>query len=142
GLIIISIVPATLWAGVLVGRARSRGPRRSARQAHREQRASIEALRSFDVTSEQGRREAYDQLSVLLRQHVRDARGVQADGLTPSEIETALSMRGDGAPGRSGLPSLLTACERARYGGPDTLGSADACRAAIEQAEQLIAALR
>ncbi len=141
GLVIVSIVPAALWSTVLVGRLRSRRAHRSARQVHREERASIDALRAIDVASDRGRREAYDQASALVRQHLRDACGVRTDGLTPAEIGPALSQHRQGAPVDL-VTSLLGTCERARYGGPDALGSADACRAAIDQAEEVIATLR
>jgi hypothetical protein len=141
GLVIVSIVPAALWAAALVGRVRSRRARRSARQVHREERASIDALRAIDVATERGRREAYDEMHALVRRHLRDACGVQADGLTPAEIGPALSLRRQGAPVES-IVSLLGACERARYGGPDALGSVEACRAAIDQTGEVIATLR
>lgn len=141
GLVIVSIVPAALWTGVLVGRVRSRRVHRSARQVHREERASVDALRAIDVASERGRREVYDQVSALVHQHLRDACGVRADGLTPAEIGPALSRHRHGAPVDL-VTLLLGTCERARYGGPDALGSADACRAAIDQAEEVIATLR
>ena len=138
-LVIVSIVPATLWATVLVGRARSRRAHRSARQVRDEERTSLEALRSIDISNDVGRRAAYGQVSTLVRQHLRDTCGIRADGLTPAEIGPALSARGDHA---ALVTSVLGACERARYGGTDALGSADACRAAIEQAEQVIATVR
>src|SRR5207248_3232629 len=43
GLVVVSIVPVVLWAGVLVTRARSRRVHRSARQVRHDERASIEA---------------------------------------------------------------------------------------------------
>src|SRR5206468_152375 len=76
GLVIVSIVPAALWAAVLVGRARHRAVRRSARQVRHEEEATLEALHTLDLVSEVGRREAYDRVNSLVRAHLRDACGV------------------------------------------------------------------
>jgi hypothetical protein len=141
GLVIVCVVPAVLWGAALGARIRSRAAHRSARQVHREERASIDALRAMDVASEAGRREAYDQISALVRQHLRDATGVPAGGLTPEEVAPALLARRHGAPADL-VVSLLGDCDRARYGGPDTLGSSEACRAAIDRAEEVLATLR
>jgi hypothetical protein len=72
---------------------------------------------------------------------LRDARGIPADGLTAAEIAPALSARDRNAPVDL-VTSVLAACERARYAGPAALGSADACRTAIEQGEQVVATVR
>ena len=142
GLVIVSIVPAALWAAVLFGRARTRRAHRSVRQVRHDERVTLEVLRSIDVATEAGRRDAYDRVSALVRQHLREACGVPADGLTAAEVGPALSARrGKDAPVDL-VTSLLAACERARYGGDGHVGSADACRVAIEQAEQVIATVR
>ncbi len=142
GLVIVSIVPAALWATVLVNRARHHRAHRSLRQVRHDERTSLDTLRALDLGSEAGRREAYDQMSVLVRAHLRDACGVAAaDGLTPEEIGPALSARGLTLP-IDQVTTLLAGCDRVRYGSRDTVGSADACRAAIDQAEQVIATAR
>jgi hypothetical protein len=141
GLVIVSIVPAGVWASVLIGRTRRTRVQRSARLVRHDERASLEALRSIDVTTDAGRREAYDRVSALVRQHLRDAFGMPATALTAAEIGPALTARGKDVP-IDLVTSLLEACDRARYGSADALGSADACRHAIEHAEQVIAAAR
>src|SRR5262249_11780682 len=141
GLVIVSIVPAVLWAAALGTRLRSRTAHRSARQVQREERASIEQLRELDLTSENARREAYNHISALVRQHLLDAAGVRAAGLTPEEVRPALLARCPGAPADLVI-SLLADCEHARYGGPDALGTGEACRTAIERAEEALAALK
>jgi hypothetical protein len=138
GLVLVSIVPAVLWGAVLIGRARPKRVQRSARQMRNEERTSMDALRSLDLTSEGGRREAYDRVSALVREHVRHTCGVPAEGLTPPEIGSALSGCGKDIP-IDLVTSLLATCERARYGSADQLASADDCSTAIEQASQVIA---
>src|SRR5207248_9484975 len=138
GLVIVSIVPAALWAAVLVGRARHRAVRRSARQVRHEEEATVEALHTLDLASEAGRREAYDRVNSLVRAHLRDACGVPVDGLTAAEVAPALSARGARAPADL-VTSVLAACEQARYGS-NGVGSTDACRDTIAQAQQVLAA--
>ena len=137
GLVVVSIVPAALWATILVGRARTRRAHKSARQIRRDERVTLDSLRAIDLGTEAGRREAYGHVSTLVRAHLRDTCGVAADGLTQAEIGPALSARRRDAPVDL-VTTLLAGCERARYGGADAVGSADACRVAIEQAEQIV----
>jgi hypothetical protein len=138
GLVVVSIVPAVLWAAVLIGRARPKRAQRSARQVRNTERTSLDALRSIDLKTEAGRREAYDRVSALVREHLHHTCGVPAEGLTAQEIGPALLARGNEVPVDL-VTALLAACERARYGTPDQLASADECRAAIEQAGQVVA---
>jgi hypothetical protein len=138
GLIVVSIVPAVLWAAVVIGRARPKGAHRSARQVRHEERTSLDALRSINLETEAGRREAYDRMSALVREHLRHICGVPAEGLTAQEIGPALSACGKDVPVDL-VTSLLATCERARYGTPDQLASAHECSAAIEQAGQVMA---
>ena len=137
GLVIVSIVPAALWVGVLVGRARTRTVRRSARQVRHEEQETLESLHAMDLGSEAGRRDAYDRVNALVRAHLRDACGVPVDGLTPAEVGPALSARNTRAP-VDVVTSVLAACEQARYGSNGG-GSAQACRDTIEQAQQVLA---
>ena len=130
-------MPAALWTAVLVGRARRRAVRRSARQVRHEEQATLETLQTIDLASEAGRREAYDRVNTLVRAHLRDACGVPVDGLTSAEVGPALSARGGRAPVET-VTSVLAACEQARYGG-NGLGSPQACRDTIEQAQQVLA---
>src|SRR5204862_254652 len=67
GLVIVSIVPAALWVAVLVGRARTRTVRRSARQVRHEEQETLESLHAMDLGSEAGRRDAYDRVNALVR---------------------------------------------------------------------------
>jgi hypothetical protein len=137
GLVIMSIVPAALWAVVFVRRLRARQRRESARQLRLHERAALDELRALDVEDEAGRRLAYDRLSALVRGHVSGAWGVSADGLTPDEIALALSAQGDSDEAATAVLFLDT-CDKARYGGPEALPSRDACRAAIDQAAELM----
>ena len=138
GLVIVSIVPAALWATVLVNRARQRSARRSARQVRHEERESIEALESMDLSTEAGRLEAYDRVNTLVRSHLRDACGVPVDGLAASEVPPVLARRTTRVPADL-VGEVLAACERARYSG-NGLGSPQDCRDTIAQAQQVLSA--
>lgn len=137
GLVIVSIVPAVLWAVALQRQWRHRQRRLSARQLRHDERASLDALRALDVEGEAGRREAFDRLSALVRRHVTGAWGVSAEGLTPAEIALALSAQGKGEVSAEAT-SFLDTCEKTRYGRSEELPSRGACQAAIDQAERLI----
>ncbi len=137
GLVIVSIVPAALWMVALLRRLRQRRPRQSVRRLRHDEHASLDAVRALDIEAEAGRREAFDRLSALVRRHLSGAWGVPADGLTPAEIESALSAHGKGEASALAT-SLLDTCEKARYARPDELPPRGACQAAIDQAEQLI----
>ena len=136
GLVLISIVPAVLFAAV-VSRRRVRRATRSVWQVRYDERASLAAVREIDISTPEGRRDAYTHLNTLVRNHLRDVCGVAAPALTVDEIAPALSVRGR-VPAEL-VTSVLAACDRARYAPPDALPSRDACEAAIEQAEQLLA---
>jgi hypothetical protein len=138
GLVVVSIVPAVLWAAVLIGRARPKVAHRSARQVRNEERTSLDALQAIDLKTEAGRLEAYDRVSALVREHLHHICGVPAEGLTAQEMGPALSGCRKDVP-IDLVTALLAACERARYGSPGELASADECRAAIEQAGQVLA---
>lgn len=137
GLVIVSFVPAVLWALAIQREWRHRRRRLSAKRLRLHERAALDELRALDVDAEAGRRTAYDRLSALVRGHVTNAWGVSADGLTPHEIAAALA-----AQGRSDVSAeavqFLDTCDKARYGRPETLPSRGDCQAAIDQAEQLI----
>ena len=137
GLVIVSIVPAAIWAVAFLRRLRQRQRRESARRLRLHERAALDELRSLDVEDEAGRRSAYDRLSGLVRGHVTGFWGVSADGLTPEEIALALSAQGHGDVS-AGAVAFLDTCDKARYGMPEELPSREACRAAIDQAAELM----
>jgi hypothetical protein len=139
GLVIVSIVPVLFAAAGLIRRRPASGPRRSTRSVRDEERASLDAVRAIDLTTIDGRREAFTRLDTLVREHLRDACGVPGPNLTSSEIVPALVGRGGRVPIEL-ASAVLTACELARYGAPHHGPSADACREAIEQTEQVISA--
>ncbi len=137
GLVILSIVPAALWIAALLRRLRQRRLRPSVRKLRHDEHASLDAVRALALETEAGRREVFDRLSALVRRHLTGAWGVPANGLTPAEIESALSAQAKGEASALAT-SLLDTCEKARYGRPDDLPPRGACQAAIDQVEQLI----
>jgi hypothetical protein len=137
GLVIVSIVPAVLWAVALQRRWHHRRRRQSTRQLRHDERTSLDDVRALDVEAEAGRREAFARLSALVRRHVTGTWGVSANGLTPAEISSALSAEGKGEISAEAT-TFLDACEKARFGRSEEVPSVSACRAAIDQAEQLI----
>jgi len=143
GLVLITIVPASVAVATAVRERRPGEKPRSLRQVRRDERASLEALQALDISTPALRREAYSRLNALLRDHVRDAAGFDAATLTPEEIDAALA-RADQAGGvaAASITAVLAACDQARYAPPDALPSADACRSTIEQAAQVITSQR
>ncbi len=138
GLVVASIVPAGFWAIALVAERRRRGAHKSIRQVREHERASLEAAQSLDVTTVEGRREAYSTINTVVRAHLKDVCGVAGQSLTPAEVAPALAGDGARVPVEV-VTSLLAACELARYGPVDELPSADACRQALEQAALVLA---
>lgn len=138
GLVIAAFAPTLLWAAAFVNERRKRVVHRSIRQVRAEERASLESARSLDVEQQEGRREAYTRINAVVREHLREVCGVAGPSLAPLEVAPALASKGTRLPVET-ISSLLAECERARYGPPDALPSADACRDAIAQAEQVLA---
>jgi hypothetical protein len=138
-LVIVSFAPVVFWAGAAVARRRQRPAHRSVRKVRGDERASLEAARELDLTSEDARREACTRIDLLIREHLRDLFGVAAAGLTPPEVEPALAERGARIDGAR-VAALLAACERARYAPRHAIPSADACRHALDEAEELLGA--
>jgi hypothetical protein len=144
GLVIVAIVPAIVAATALVARRRARRTKRSWRSprgVREDARRSLEEVRSIDLSTLDGRREAFTRLDALVRAHLRDVCGIPGQSLTPTEVVPALASSGSRTPAEL-VRSLLTACELARYASPGTAPSAEACRQAVDETEQLIAAGR
>ena len=137
GLIIVSIVPALLAIATLARRRERPRVRRSALAVRHDERTSLEAVRTIGVETVQQRRDVFTRLDALVREHLRDVCGVPGQSLTPAEVPFALAGAKATAPVEQ-VASLLATCELARYGPPPAMPSADACREAIDQAEQLI----
>jgi hypothetical protein len=136
-LIVISLAPAAFVALAFLRRRTRKTGRRSARQIRMDHRMRLERLRSLDVTSEEDRRKAFDEISDAVRQHLAATSGVPAPGLTATEVDAALEIAGGRVP-REPVTSLLLACDVARYGPPHALPSAQACRDALATAEQVL----
>ena len=137
GLVVVSFVPALFWMLALGRRWRHRHRRPSVRQLRHTERASLSDVRALDVETETGRREAFDRLSALVREHVTTVWGVNANGLTPAEIAAALCASGNGSVSAEAT-AFLESCDKARYGRSDELPPTSACLAAIDAAERLI----
>jgi hypothetical protein len=137
GLVLMSIVPAVLGLIAVVRRGRPREPRPSARQTRHDERASLEAVHAIDISTPAGRREAYSRLNTLIRHHLEQAAGIGAAGLTPAEIEAALSARRAHVPVEL-VTQVLSACDRARFAPPDALPSSEDCRTAIQQTHAVL----
>ena len=137
GLVVLSIAPAAIWGTALLARARMRRSQRSARQVRKEERASLEVVRGMSIESEKGRREAFDQIDRLVRAHLHDATGIAGPSLTPAEVTPALSARSSRLD-PAAVAAVLATCERARYGPPDVLPSAEECRETLARTEAIL----
>ncbi len=138
-LVIVSFAPAVIWAFTALARRRRQPVHRSVRRVRSDERASLGAARDLDLTSETARREAFTKVDVLVREHLRDVCGVDGPSLTPDEVPPALAGRSVSIDAQR-VAALLAACERARYAPRHAVPSADACRDAMAEAEQLFGA--
>ena len=136
-LLVVSLAPAAFVAFALLRRRTRKTGHRSARQARMDHRATLERLRSLDVTTEEERRRAYDEISAAVRQHVAATSGVPAPSLTAAEVDAALETA-RGRVSRESVTALLVSCDDARYGPPQALPSAQACRDALAAAAQVL----
>jgi hypothetical protein len=136
-LVIVSFAPVIFWTAAAVARRRQRPAHRSVRQVRSDERASLQAARELDLSSEHARREAYTKVDVLVREHLRDMCGVPGRSLTPAEVKPALAARGARIDGDR-VAAVLEACERARYAPIDAVPSVEACREAMAEAERLL----
>lgn len=159
-LVVVSLAPAVFLGVALLRRRARKTGRRSARQVRLDQRSRLERLRSLDVTTDEDRRRAYDEISAAVRQHLAATTGLPATGLTAAEIAAALESggsastcrqaqgrpeqsRGAGLRGdrvsRESVAALLASCDAVRYGPPQALPSPQMCRDALATAEQVLA---
>jgi hypothetical protein len=137
-LVVISIAPALfVLAGAVRRRTRRTPGRRSARQLKQDRRDTLERLRGLDVSTDEERRRAYDEISTAVREHVAAATGVPAPALTAAEVDEALQ-HSRRVP-RESVASLLAGCDTARYGPPAAVPTAQDCRDALAAAEQVLA---
>jgi hypothetical protein len=138
GLVIASIVPVAFVAAGAVRRRRGALAHRSAKQIRQDEQTTLEALRAIDLSTPDGRREAYTRMNEIVRAHLSDACGVAGQSLTPLEVEPALTTRATSVSAGT-VTALLSACELARYAPETALPSADQCRAALDQTAEVLA---
>lgn len=136
-LVIVSMAPALFWVAALV-QSRRRVVRRSKREVREQEKASLEAARALDLSTPEGRRDAYSQMNTIVREHLRDACGVPGLALTPAEVEPALGRTKSRVP-PDDVKALLLECDRARYAPTDALPKPDVCRDALDRTEQILA---
>jgi hypothetical protein len=137
GLILVSLVPALVWAGGGLRRWWRRPSRRRGRAVRRGERSSIDALRALDVATHDGRRAAYDGIESLLRRHATDTWGLDSAGLTSAELAQEIARAQPGLPADR-IRALLAECERARYAPVRLWPSRDDCGAALDEAARLV----
>lgn len=138
GLVIVSIVPALAALAALARRMQRPHARRSARAVRQEERESLETLRDMAVDTVERRRDAFTRIEALVRAHLSEACGVAGASLTPQEVPGALAASRTSVPVEL-VASVLTSCELARYAPPHVVPSADECRRAIEDVQQIVA---
>jgi hypothetical protein len=136
-LVVVSLAPAAFVGFALVRRRTRKTGGQTARQTRTDHRATLERLRSLEVTTEEDRRRAYDEISAVVRRHLAATTRVPAPSLTAAEVDAALENSGTRIPRESVTP-LLASCDDARYGPPRALPSAEACRDALATAEQVL----
>jgi hypothetical protein len=146
-LVVISVAPAAVIAAAALRRRTVRTPgRRSAREIKKAKRDTLERLRSLDVGTEEERRRAYDEISAAVREHVAVSAHIPASSLTARELEAALdgsdsshrTLRPAARVPRETIVSLLAGSDAARYGPPGAVPSTEACREALNAAEEIL----
>jgi hypothetical protein len=93
-------------------------------------------VRTMDVDTIEGRRDVFTQLNALVREYLREVCGVPGASLTPQEVPLALATSSK-VPAEL-VASVLAQCELARYAPTHGIPSAEVCRQAIDQVEQVI----
>lgn len=137
-LVVVSLAPALLVAVAAIRRRTVRRPgHRSARQLKKAREDTLERLRALDVSTEEERRRAYDEISTAVRAHIAASSGVPASSLTAVELDAALA-GGRGRVPRESVVTLIATCDEARYGPPQAVPSAQACREALATAQQVL----
>jgi hypothetical protein len=137
-LVIVSLAPALFVVAAAVRRRTVRAPgRRSARQVRKDKQDRLERLRTLDVSTEEERRRAYDEISAAVREHVAATAHVPASSLTAAELDAALHDTRTRV-SRESVSALLASCDAARYGPPSAIPSAQQCRDALATAEQVL----
>jgi hypothetical protein len=136
-LMLVSVAPLAFVAAAAVNRRRPRRQGRSARRMRQDERVTMDALQTMDLSTPDGRRRAYDGIDTLVRTHLQDALAVPGPALTPSEVTPRLNgSRLRVAPEQ--VAALLAACEQARYAPLEAVPSSEACRDAIERARSVL----
>ena len=138
GMVIVSFAPALFWVITLVVQRGRRVVKRSSRQVQKAEQESLEAVRLLDLSNPDVRREAFSKVASIVRGHLLEVGSVPGPALTSGEVAQALS--GHRKISADVVARLLASCDVARYGPSDRLPSADACRDAIGEAEQLLGA--
>ena len=139
-LILISIVPTAvllLRMGESLRARRRRAAPRSSRQTREAARAALEELRGIDGDTPDARRDGFARLDALVRQHVTDACGVPAAGMTPDEIEAALQPCAARVP-VAPVVAVLASCELARYADAGLQPSRQAWREALDRTQEIL----
>jgi hypothetical protein len=134
--VIVALAPALVILVALVRRRTRHSGEHARRRPRFDHRAALERLQTLDVATEAERRRAYDEISAAVREHVAAHSHVPAMALTAAELEEALAS--DGRVPRESVTALLATCDRARYGPPEAIPSAEACREALSTAEQVL----
>jgi hypothetical protein len=129
-LVVLSVVPVALWAFGWLRQVRLPRERRpSQRAARREAKRALQALLSADVSTEPARRDAYGDLSAILRRYLLAVSGTSAAALTFEEVTTRVGTR-SGAAGEA-VAEALAECDRACYAGSGAIPSADQFRDSV-----------
>jgi hypothetical protein len=139
GLMLVSAAPLLVWAGTLVTRRRPKVKRRDTRAARNQARAALEEVQAADASTEAARREAFTRLDAVVRDHLGNVTGLPAQALTPTELGERLATTKTTVPADA-VTEVLTDCEKARYGPPALLPSADRFRDSASAAERILAA--
>jgi hypothetical protein len=103
------------WVWRLARRERPRVRRPSRRSRGRLVREELSRLRTLSAAGPERTLEFYRETSLFLRRYLSETAQLEAEGLTPAEIEAALRARGRDGALASELRAVLEECDGARY---------------------------
>lgn len=137
-LILASVAPVALWAASRVRAIRRPRERRPSRRASRNEAISAFGKLSVDgAGTDADCREAYARLNTIVRRHVAEVTGVPAFALTAEELGQRLRQQPSRFPGES-IERVLAECDRACYGGPRVVPTADQFRESVDAVQRLV----
>jgi hypothetical protein len=141
--IALAVLPVVTIVGALAVRAKRASSREEGPEPQRptDYRQALDEIRQVhDQGDSEAVRQAFARLDHLLREFLADG-GMEAQSLTPDELESRGGAAGEMTPQRA-VAGVLRECERARYAGPNQPPTPDRLVRALDEAATVIVSAR